>query len=99
MCMEQVERLVASRQPYRLYDVREPSETVSGMIPTALSLPLSELQPAQIQELAGCRDLLCFYCEKGGRAERVANLVAAHRPADVHYYPGSMAEWRTKHHP
>ncbi|ORZ41175.1 Rhodanese-like domain-containing protein, partial [Catenaria anguillulae PL171] len=89
-----------------LIDVRNPDEhAATGLIPTAVPLPLPELQAAlqepnmQFQLLNGfpkpSREAtnLVMYCKAGVRADMAAQVARALGFKRVRSYKGSWIEW------
>ena len=86
-----------------LIDVREPDELSFGTIPTAVNIPLGELQtalampPEVFQEKYGFpkitkKDNLIFYCRTGQRAQ-TATQFARVQGFNARNYAGSIWEW------
>lgn len=86
--------LEAGKAPL-LLDVRTPEEYASGHVPGARNLPIDEL-PSRLGELGASRDAeIVVYCERGPRAERAADALAAQGFTGVRRLTGSMSAWRS----
>lgn len=72
-------------------DVREPDEFAAGHIPGSLSLPLSQLEAADIPAEMGKR--IVFSCLAGGRSLKALALArSGGLPLDEHY-GGGFRDW------
>src|SRR6056297_610415 len=66
--------LIKSGEPeYLLVDVRTPGEYNSGHIPTAVNIPVSEIeaQPPEVSK----QELVVVYCRSGSRSSRAAGIL------------------------
>lgn len=74
-----------------LVDVREPHEFAAGHIPGAVSLPLSQFNPADIPDAGGKR--IVFSCAAGVRSLRALEFAqSAGLDVDSHYI-GGFKDW------
>ena len=91
-----------------LIDVREPSETVEGTIPTARLIPLAEVSdaltrtpPEAFKKRYGFArpefsDEIVFYCRSGKRADMACALADRNGYLNVVNYAGSYLDWVAK---
>ncbi len=71
---EKLATLIEDGEPeHVLIDVRTPSEHSEGHIPTAVNIPLSEIE-AQIPDIPPTC-LTIVYCRSGGRSKRAAEVL------------------------
>ena len=100
---EDLKKLIDSKSDYVLVDVREVMELHFGMIPTAKSLPLSEIEEAfelSDEEFEGYygfpkprkEDNLIFYCKSGGRSAQATEF-ALSLDYDATNFSGSINSW------
>ncbi len=74
-----------------IVDVREPYEFAAGHIPGAVSLPLSEFDPAEIPTDTGKR--IVFSCAAGVRSAKALQIAQA-AGLDLHeHYIGGFRGW------
>ena len=79
--IERVESIVSDsgNSPIILVDVREPSETAAGIIGKAQCVPLNTLGDFLKGPQSWPKDTpLVFYCLRGGRAQKAANMAIEH---------------------
>ncbi|MCJ1474483.1 hypothetical protein MMC13_003141 [Lambiella insularis] len=105
---EDILALTASPSPTRvLIDVRTPSETASGLIPTAKILNITAnpeglfLSPEEFEERFGWekpqKDAeILFYCKAGVRSRVAARMARDAGYEHVGEFPGSWDEWVQK---
>jgi phage shock protein E len=72
-------------------DVRSPEEFASGHVPGARNVEYDKVA-AQLGELGSPREVV-VYCERGGRAAKAADVLAA-AGFDVRHLAGDMSGWR-----
>ena len=66
--------LIAAGEPeYLLVDVRTPAEFHSGHIPTAVNIPVSEIETRPID--VAKQKLVIVYCRSGSRSNRAAGIL------------------------
>ena len=106
---EQVEELLETKATtadrFSLVDVREPEELVDGIIPTAVNIPLGQVQtamrmpPDAFETEYGFEcpfeddKLLIFYCRVGARSQVAAELAVEEGFENIGNYRGSALEW------
>ncbi|KAI0048431.1 endoplasmic reticulum protein [Auriscalpium vulgare] len=87
-----------------LIDVREPDEVVSGMIPSAVNVPLSvlsgslKLSPAKFENRFGFKkpqqgQEVVFYCRSGKRSASAADVAKRNGFTNIFNYEGSWLDW------
>lgn len=87
-----------------IIDVREPNEVAQGIIPSAVNVPLSQLQKAFsgsggdfICDFAFNRpeydDKIIFYCRSGKRSQQALEFVQKNGWWNVRNYEGSWLDW------
>lgn len=90
-----------------LIDVREPDETIQGMIPSAVNVPLSELSNAFALPAVTWKEKfnfekprrdqeVIFYCRSGKRSSSAADVAKRNGFTNIHNYKGSWLEWTEK---
>jgi rhodanese-related sulfurtransferase len=72
-------------------DVREPHEFATGHIPGAVSLPLSQFDPAGIPSASGKR--VVFSCAAGVRSIQALALAQGAGLDLVEHYQGGFKDW------
>ncbi len=87
---ELVERIDAG-EPVTLLDVREPFETLGGVVPEAIRIPLGEL-PARWRELEAADEVVC-YCDSGARSLEAARLLRANGLFNATSLDGGIGAW------
>lgn len=91
-------RIEAGTAPFVL-DVRTPEEFAGGHVPGAVNIPHDQLA-ARVGELTAQREAeLVVYCERGGRAERATEALAAAGFTGVRHLKGDMSGWRDEGRP
>jgi cytochrome c peroxidase len=82
-----------------ILDVRTAGEFESGHVPGAINISHDELA-GRIDEIGSHRDReVVVYCERGGRASRAEDLLAAEGFQQLTHLEGDMSEWRAAGHP
>lgn len=84
-------------QPVMLIDVREPGEYASEHIPGAKLMPLSNLNPGQIQPTADTKVVL--YCQSGNRSKRAAQVFFDAGFESIVQLQGGLPTWKTAGYP
>lgn len=74
-----------------LLDVRTPEEFASGHIPSAVNIPVQELE-RRIGELKAKDRPIVLYCRSGNRSNRAAGVLKSAGYAAVHDL-GAMSRW------
>jgi rhodanese-related sulfurtransferase len=75
-----------------LLDVRESDEHRRRRIPGAISIPLSTLDPSEIEGIVGSRTAI-LQCESGRRCGSAMDLLHASGRTDVVNLSGGIQEW------
>ncbi|SJX64608.1 uncharacterized protein SRS1_15425 [Sporisorium reilianum f. sp. reilianum] len=87
-----------------IIDVREPNEVAQGIIPSAVNVPLSQLQKAFsgdggdfVRDFAFPRpaydDKIVFYCRSGKRSQQALEFAQKNGWWNVRNYEGSWLDW------
>nr|ALS04300.1 endoplasmic reticulum protein [Acartia pacifica] len=90
-----------------ILDVRNPDEFAAGHIPSAVNVPLGELQEAlglaadKFQEkykaaLPGKEAAVICHCKMGGRAAKGCDVMKEAGFTNVQIYKGSFMDWTEK---
>jgi rhodanese-related sulfurtransferase len=75
-----------------LVDVREPSETATGIIPGAVLVPLGTVSGKTVPNVAGKK--LVMQCRSGKRSQTAAEKLLAENPGlEVYNLVGGIMEW------
>ena len=101
---EELKTLIDNNQKFTLIDVREKSELVHGMIPTAKNIPLREIEQAfnfttsefkEKYEFSKPKEnkSIIFYCRTGGRSERATVFAIKKGYKNIKNYKGSAFAW------
>lgn len=101
---EELKELIEHHGTYTLIDIRETFELENGMIPTAHSLPMSDLNEAfsssaeEFKQRYGFDkpkkdSLIILYCRSGNRSGQVALYLSSVGYTNVKNYPGSILDW------
>jgi rhodanese-related sulfurtransferase len=88
-------KLLASNQPPRLLDVREPSElTETGALPGVLNLPLGSISANILAELIPQKtDPIVTICRSGARSAQAYRLLTALGYTNVKSLQGGIIHW------
>ena len=87
----ELEALLASDETIQLVDVRNDHETLSGVIPGALHIPLSQL-PSRLHELNASTPIV-FYCHAGIRSIQACNFTASVFNTPLYNLRGGIVAW------
>ncbi len=87
----ELKKLIKENGDYILIDVREPSELEYGMIPSAINIPLDDIEFGI--ERFDKDDNLIFYCRTGGRSHQAAETAKRLGFTNAQNYKGSVWEW------
>lgn len=74
-----------------LLDVRTPEEFQQGHLPSAVNVPVQELERRLAEVVSPARDVV-VYCRSGRRSKQAADLLKAHGFTAVHDL-GPMTAW------
>ncbi|MFB6168208.1 MAG: rhodanese-like domain-containing protein [Haloferacaceae archaeon] len=90
---DEVERLLASDDPPRVVDIRDPAAFERGHIPGSENLPFPQI-PDRAADLAG-EDLVVTVCPHGQASVQAARLIGSAAGVDgrVESMRGGLAEW------
>ncbi len=89
---QEIKERVEAGEPVVLLDVREPEETVHGVILGARLIPLGQLA-ARWEELKDCDEIVC-YCAHGMRSIAAAELLRSHGLFNATSLEGGVAAWQ-----
>lgn len=85
---EQATEYIAKTKELTILDVRNPNEYVTGHYPSALNIPVAELE-SRLAEVPATKPIL-IHCAKGVRAKRAYDLMKIKRPdQEVLFIKGS----------
>lgn len=90
--VQEIKERVEAGEPVVLLDVREPEETVHGVIPGARQIPLGQLE-ARWNELKNCDEIVC-YCAHGMRSIAAAEILRRHGLFNATSLEGGVAAWQ-----
>lgn len=90
--VQEIKERVEAGEPVVLLDVREPEETVHGVIPGARQIPLGQLE-ARWGELKNCDEIVC-YCAHGMRSIAAAEILRRHGLFNATSLEGGVAAWQ-----
>ncbi|CAI9611595.1 unnamed protein product [Staurois parvus] len=92
----------------QIYDVRNPEELQIGRIPTAVNIPVAEVEGALQMDAVAFKqkynvekpkpedDNLIFHCQLGRRGERATNIAIGLGFKKARNYLGAYKEWAEK---
>ena len=88
---DELRKLIDNNGDYVLIDVREPSELEYGMIPSAINIPLDDIEfgIGRFDK----NDNLIFYCRTGGRSHQATETAKRLGFSNPRNYKGSIWEW------
>ncbi|MGN7408005.1 MULTISPECIES: rhodanese-like domain-containing protein [unclassified Sporosarcina] len=86
---QEVQQLLADKQPIHLIDVRETDEVESGRIPGITHIPLGLLE-FKLQDLDKATNYI-MVCRSGGRSGRAVQLLEDHGYQATNMIGGMMA--------
>lgn len=89
---EQFKERVNKKSKVMLIDVREPHEYKAGFIPSAVNIPLSQLN-ARVNEISKKNDVL-LYCRSGMRSKQAAKLLKKHGFTHLAHLQGGISAWQ-----
>lgn len=89
---EQFKERVNQKSRVMLIDVREPHEFKTGHIPTAVNIPLSQLN-SRVKEISMKNDVL-LYCRSGMRSKQAAKVLKKHGFAKMAHLQGGISTWQ-----
>ncbi|MGN7471388.1 rhodanese-like domain-containing protein [Brevibacillus sp. SAFN-007a] len=89
---EQFKERMNQKSRVMLIDVREPHEFKNGHIPTAVNIPLSQLNK-RVKEISPKNDIL-LYCRTGLRSKQAAKILKKHGVAHMAHLQGGIITWQ-----
>lgn len=89
---EQFREKASKRSGVLLVDVREPHEYKSGHIPSAVNIPLSQLN-RRIKEISPKNEVL-LYCRSGIRSKQAGRILRKHGYTNLAHLRGGLASWK-----
>ncbi|WP_369900958.1 sulfurtransferase TusA family protein [Bacillus manliponensis] len=92
MTNEELKTALASGENYTLLDVREPAEFIFGHIPSAVSIPLGELEE-RYDELDQMKSIYVI-CHTGSRSDLACQSLQKHGFSHVKNVLPGMSEWK-----
>lgn len=88
---EQFKERVNQKSRVMLIDVREPHEYKKGYIPSAVNIPLSQLN-SRVKEISNKNDVL-LYCRSGMRSKQAAKVLSKHGFTSMAHLKGGLINW------
>lgn len=82
---------IGAGEPVTVVDVREPFETLAGVLPDAIAIPLGEL-PSRWRELESANEIVC-YCASGARSLEAARLLRDNGLFNATSLDGGIGAW------
>jgi thiosulfate:glutathione sulfurtransferase len=104
---KEVEKIINSKEICLLFDNRTPEEFQTGSIPTAINIPVQEIENAfslssedfkhkyNIDRPDEKMRIICF-CRSGSRSEYAVEFLIQNGYKNVYNYQGSMLAWDAK---
>ncbi|QRG67755.1 rhodanese-like domain-containing protein [Brevibacillus choshinensis] len=88
---EEFKDRVNQKSRVMLIDVREPHEYKKGYIPSAVNIPLSQLN-SRVKEISSKNDVL-LYCRSGMRSKQAAKVLSKHGFTNMAHLKGGLITW------
>ncbi|MDJ0806698.1 MAG: rhodanese-like domain-containing protein [Gammaproteobacteria bacterium] len=93
-----IQRRMQNGEPVTLIDVRSPLEYKSGHVRGAISLPLDELEPSELERRTGTNSIgteipLYLTCQSGLRAQQAANKLQDAGYSNLVLMEGGTSAW------
>lgn len=88
---QELRERIGAGEPVAVLDVREPFETLAGVLPNAIRIPLGEL-PSRWRELEAANEVVC-YCASGVRSLEAARLLRDNGLFNATSLDGGIAAW------
>lgn len=88
---EQFKQRLQQKSRVMLVDVREPHEFKMGHIPSAVNIPLSQLNQ-RAKQLSSKNEVL-LYCRSGMRSKQAAKILSKHGFTNMAHLKGGIAAW------
>lgn len=88
---EQFKERVNQKSRVLLIDVREPHEFKKGHIPSAVNIPLSQLN-SRVKEISNKNDVL-LYCRSGMRSKQAAKVLSKNGFTSMAHLKGGLITW------
>lgn len=88
---DQFKERVNQKSRVMLIDVREPHEYKAGHIPSAVNIPLSQLDQ-RAREISSKNDIL-LYCRSGMRSKQAAKILKKHGISQMAHLQGGFITW------
>lgn len=89
---DQFKERVNQKSGVLLVDVREPHEYKAGHIPSAVNIPLSQLNN-RVKEISPKNEIL-LYCRSGVRSKQAAKVLKKHGYDKLAHLRGGISVWR-----
>lgn len=91
---EQFREKASKRSGVLVVDVREPHEYKNGHIPSAINIPLSQLN-SRVKEISPKNEVL-LYCRTGIRSKQAGRILRRHGYTNLSHLRGGIAAWKGK---
>lgn len=89
---DQFKERVNQKSKVLLVDVREPHEFKAGHIPSAINIPLSQLN-SRVKEISPKNEVL-LYCRSGMRSKQAGRILKKHGYSNLAHLRGGITAWR-----
>jgi len=89
---DQFKERVNQKSGVLLVDVREPHEYKTGHIPSAVNIPLAQLNN-RVKEISPKNEIL-LYCRSGMRSKQAAKILKKHGYNNLSHLRGGISVWR-----
>lgn len=89
-------RTVLEKSSMPVIDIREPSETASGVAKGAKLIPMSQLSKRLGELPAPGKEPFLLICNTQNRSAKVADQLAAAGYTNVRYVQGGMSQWTAR---
>ena len=96
--VEQVKQMMDNKKPFRLIDVREPSEYDICKIGGAILIPLGDIEEKDLSKLNGLKpdEEIVLHCKAGVRSMKAAKALKEMGFKNLKSMRGGINEWSEK---
>lgn len=89
---EQFRERAGKKSGVLVVDVREPHEYKTGHIPSAINIPLSQLNK-RVKEISPKNEVL-LYCRSGIRSKQAGRILKKHGYSNLAHLRGGLIGWK-----